>query len=100
MRSNRPVRDSLKEEVESLLAASGVFDIDHYGWRDDGDVDQEFVGYAMWIQNPPYEHDFESWQRDTRPSRSPSAAEQRLIELGNDFFGLMKASRHFVGLAL
>ena len=47
-----------------------------------------------------YDHDFDSWQRNTRPSRAPTDVEQRLMELGHDFFGLMKTARHFVGFAL
>jgi hypothetical protein len=35
-----------------------------------------------------------------RPARLPTEAEQQLIELGHDFFGLMKTARHFIGHAL
>jgi len=34
------------------------------------------------------------------PDRAPTEVEQQLMELGHDFFGLMKATRHFIGHAL
>jgi hypothetical protein len=90
----------LRKTIEELLCSRGVFDVDDFGWLNADDVDPEFVGYAMWALSPPYDHDFESWQNDTPPSRAPTEAEQRLMELGHDFFGLMKTARHFIGHAL
>jgi hypothetical protein len=90
----------LKKDAEVLLRARGVFDVDHYGWLNLEEIDPEFVGYVMWVQNPPYDHDFMGWQDDIPPKRAPTAQEQRLMELGSDFFGLMKTSRHFVGQML
>jgi hypothetical protein len=92
--------DSLRRAASERLQARGVFDIDAYGWMNEDDVDPDFVGYAMWTTSPPYDHDFEAWQNDTPPGRPPTAVEQRLMELGHDFFGLMKTARHFVGFAL
>ena len=54
----------------------------------------------MWALSPPYDHDFEAFQNNTPPSRAPTRAEQQLMELGHDFFGLMKTARYFIGLAL
>jgi hypothetical protein len=92
--------DALSKETEELLNSRGVFDVDHFGWLNADDVDPEFVGYAMWALSSPYDHDFESWQNDTPPRRAPTEDEQRLMELGHDFFGLMKTARHFIGHAL
>jgi hypothetical protein len=92
--------DALGKKTEELLHSRGVFDVDAYGWLNENDVDPEFVGYAMWALSSPYDHDFESWQNDTPPSRAPTETEQRQMELGHDFFGLMKTARHFIGYAL
>ncbi len=90
----------LRKTIEELLWSRCVFDVDAYGWLNENDVDPEFVGYAMWALSSPYNHDFQSWQNDTPPSRAPTETEQRQMELGHDFFGLMKTARHFIGHAL
>jgi len=92
--------DAVRNRIEELLRSRGVFDVDAFGWLNENGVDPEFVGYAMWTLDPPYDHDLTSWQDNTPPSRAPTKAEQRLMELGHDFFGLMKATRHFIGYAL
>src|SRR5882762_3316216 len=92
--------EALRETVEKLLCSRRLFDIDTFGWLNENDEDPEYIGYVMWALSAPYEHDFESWQNKTPPNREPTEAEQRLMELGHDFFGLMKTARHFIGLAL
>jgi len=92
--------DVLRNATEELLCSRGVLDVDTYGWLNENDEDPEFIGYAMWARNPPYEHDFNGWQNHTPPGRAPTEAEQRLMELGHDFFGLMKTARHFIGHTL
>lgn len=92
--------DVLRKTTEELLRSRGVFDVDAFGWLNEDDVDPEFVGYAMWALSPPYTHDFMGLQNDTPPSRAPTEAEQQLMQLGHDFFGLMKTARYFIGHAL
>jgi hypothetical protein len=92
--------DVLRKTTEKLLHSRGVFDVDAFGWLNEDDVDPEFVGYAMWALSPPYDHDFAGWQNNTPPCRAPTTAERQLMELGHDFFGLMKTARHFIGHAL
>jgi hypothetical protein len=92
--------DALRKNTEELLCGRGVFDVDAFGWLNENEVDPEFVGYAMWALSPPYDHHFVNWEDDTLPSRAPTEVEQRLMELGHDFFGLMKTARHFIGHAL
>jgi len=92
--------DSLRETTEGLLRGRGVFDIDAFGWLNEDDVDPEFVGYAMWALSPPYDHTAWDWWDDVPPDRAPTVAEQHLMELGHDFFGLMKMARYFIGYAL
>jgi hypothetical protein len=92
--------EALRKVIDELLCSRGVFDVDNFGWLNEDDVDPEFVGYAMWTMSPPYDHHLMKWDEDTLPSRAPTEAEQRLMELGHDFFGLMKTARHFIGHAL
>jgi hypothetical protein len=92
--------NALNKTTEELLCNRRVFDVDSFGWLNEEDEDPEYIGYVMWALSPPYEHDFESWQNKTPPNREPTEAGQRLMELGHDFFGLMKTARHFIGLAL
>lgn len=87
-------------DAEALLRVRRVFDIDHYGWLDEDDHDPEFVGYAMWTLNAPYEHDFIAWQDNRPPLRAATDQERTLMTWDHDFFGLMKTARHFIGQAL
>jgi|GEM_PF-1367854 len=92
--------DALKKEAEGLLRARAVFDIDHYGWLNEDDMDPDFAGYAMWVEHPPYDHDVMGWQFNIPPKTAPTTQQQALMEYGSDFFGLMKTARHFIGQAL
>jgi len=92
--------DVLRKTTDELLRSRGVFDVDAFGWLNEDDVDPEFVGYAMWMLSPPYDYDDEGWQNDTPPNKAPTEAEQQLMQLGHDFFGLMKTARYFIGHAL
>jgi len=91
--------DALRKETEELLHSRGVFDVDHFGWLSQDEVDPEYVGYAMWDLTPPYDHHLMR-SSDEPPSRAATEAQQRLMELGHDFFGLMKTARHFIGHVL
>jgi hypothetical protein len=84
--------DALRSALEEQLEANGVYDASHYRWLNEDDVDPEFAGYAMWVLTPPYDYDFGAWHEDVPPNRAPTAAEQRLMELGHDFFGLEDAN--------
>jgi hypothetical protein len=90
----------LRNTTEELLRNRAVFDVNSFGWLNENDADPEFIGYVMWILDPPYDHDMDAWQNRTPPGRAPTNAEQKLMELGHDFFGLMKTARHFIGHAL
>lgn len=90
----------LRKMTEKLLRSREVFDIDAFGWLNENDVDPEFIGYVMWTQSPPCDFDFTARQNNKPPGRAPTESDQKLMELGHDFFGLMKTARHFIGLAL
>ncbi len=90
----------LERDAEVALDARGVHRAENYGWQNEFETDPEDLGYAMWWEDPPYEHDLQAWQDRTKPYREPTEREQRLMELGADFFGFMKAVRYSIGLAL
>ncbi|HEY2094468.1 MAG TPA: hypothetical protein VGJ81_21595 [Thermoanaerobaculia bacterium] len=92
--------ESFAKAACELLDSRGVRDIDGYGWLNLEEMDPDFSGYVMWVQVPPYDHDFMNWQRNIPPERAPTKEEQALMELGHDFFGFMKTARHFIGHAL
>jgi hypothetical protein len=91
---------AVKEAADELLRARGVLDIDSYGWLNLDDMDPDFQGYVMWVQQPPYDHEVMNWQHNIPPKRAPTQQEQSLMEFGHDFFGLMNTSRHHIGQAL
>lgn len=91
--------EALRKAIEELLDSRGVFDVDAFGWLNEDDVDPEYVGYAMWALSPPFDHHLMR-ASDEPPSLVATEAQQRLMELGHDFFGLMKTARHFIGHAL
>jgi len=99
-RPMRPDPQAVPADARELLHARGVYDIDHHGWINEEEIDPEFAGYVMWLQDPPYEYDVMGWQYNTPPTTAPTEKQQRLMELGSDFFGLMKTARHFIGHAL
>lgn len=73
--------EALRTAIVEQLDRRNVFDIDAYGWLNEDEVDPGFPGYAMWTTSPPYDHDFEAWQRNTPPRQAPTAVEQRSMEI-------------------
>lgn len=91
---------AVHEAAQKILQARDVWDIDSYGWLTMEEMDAEHLGYVMWVQQPPYDHDVMGWQSNIPPTQPPTAQQQTLMELGHDFFGLMKTARHSIGSAL
>jgi hypothetical protein len=91
---------ALSEAIEDALIAERIFDVDGYGWMNADEHDADFVGYAMWATSPPFETDFESAFAGKPPRWAATQREQRLVELGTDFEGLMKAARYAIGSVL
>jgi hypothetical protein len=92
--------NALHAAADELLEQRGVLDIDRYGWLDMEDLDPDYLGYVMWVQVPPYDHDVMHWQHNIPPTVAPTAQEQALMEHGDDFFGFMKAARYLIGQTL
>ena len=95
-----PELQAVKDAAEVRLQQRGLWDIDSYGWLTMDEMDPDFLGYVMWVQVPPYDHDIMNMQHNLPQRRAPTAQQQALMELGHDFFGLMKTSRHLIGHAL
>jgi hypothetical protein len=92
--------DDFDLEMRDRLWELGVYNVDAYGWKNADEVDPDYVGYAMWTLDAPYEHASVERQGGHAPERRASAEQQRLIELGEDLHGVMKSARHEIGLAL
>jgi len=78
---------ALVRAVEALLDVRQVRDIDYLGWLNQNDPNPEYVGYAMWTIDPPWD------LIDRLNGPAPSDEQRRLTELGEEFIGLMKMSR-------
>lgn len=76
--SREKLIEYLDEELRQSLNARGLFEIDHYGWLDDGELDPEYCGHAMWQEKPP--------------------ELKKLLVLGEEFTNLMRSARHSLGL--
>jgi hypothetical protein len=75
-----PIEPSeLSASIEPLLTDARIWDIDSYGWSGPDEIDDDFVGYAMWVLNPPYDE----WAEDALP---PTKKQQRLLEARNRFY--------------
>ena len=90
----------LSQHIEELLGEAKIFDVGSYGWSNEDEVDPDFIGYAMWMTDPPFEHDFLAWQAGNVPMQVATPKEQRLLELGADFIGLLQAARFAIGSML
>lgn len=90
----------LDKEVKNLLISQDIFDIGSYGWQSEDTEDPNYIGHAMWQVDPPLETDWDYLYGDCPPRRNPSENEKLLVVVGNDFEGLMRASRLSIGLCL
>lgn len=90
---------AVESAVESALLDFEVYDIGSYGWLNESDADPDMLGHAIWqTEQPTVDHRviFE----DLPVQRRPADTEKHVLALGEDFCGLMKASRLSLGLAL
>lgn len=90
---------ALEREVNSVLDDARVYDITSYGWLNQNDPDPNFIGHAMWqTDGPSIDHDALFGEQPV--CRRPSEIEKVILTAGDDFTGLMQASRLSIGLAL
>ena len=90
----------LDEEANNLLLSQDVYDIDTYGWQSEDTEDPKLIGHAMWQINPPVETEWEYLSGSGPVRHRPTEKEKLLTVAGNDFEGLMRASRLSIGLCL
>jgi hypothetical protein len=91
--------NAIKREVKAALAEASIFDIGSYGWLNHNDPDPEFIGHAMWQTDGPSIDDAALFGERAVRSR-PKDIEREILTSGEDFWGLMEASRLSIGLAL
>jgi hypothetical protein len=90
---------ALDREVRSALNDAQIYDIASYGWFNENDPDPNFIGHAMWdTDQPSINHDALFGEHPVR--QRPSEVEKVILTAGQDFTGLMQASRLSIGLAL
>jgi hypothetical protein len=90
---------ALDREVRSVLNDAQIYDIASYGWLNENDPDPNFIGYAMWDTDQP-SIDHNALFGEQAVGRRPSEIEKIILTVGQDFTGLMQASRLSIGLAL
>jgi len=90
---------ALEREVESVLDEAKIWDIDNLGWLNEHDPDPKLIGYAMWPNDQP-SIDYNALFGERPVRRRPDDVEKEILTAGEDFCGLMQASRLSIGLAL
>lgn len=90
----------LDQEANDIPLENQIYDIGNYGWQSEDTEDPDYIGHAMWQISPPIETEWE-YLMGTGPTRHrPTEKEKLLTVAGNDFEGLMRASRMSIGLSL
>jgi len=89
-----------REELTRLLHEHRVYDVGAYGWLNENDVDDEYIGHAMWQLDPPFEPDWDALFTERVPSSRPSELAEELTVAGHDFTTLLQLSRLSSGLLL
>jgi hypothetical protein len=88
----------LENRVQAALNKASVFSIGSFGWLNENDPDPDFIGHAMWqVDAPPVDRFIID---DSQNQKIPSELEKEIYITGEDFWGLMEASRLSIGLAL
>ena len=90
---------ALDREVTSALNDAQIYDIASYGWSNESDPNPNFIGYAMWDMDRP-SIDLDALFAEQAVGRRPSEIEKIILTTGQDFTGLMQASRLSIVLAL
>lgn len=90
---------ALEREVEAALIAAKIYKVDSYGWLNENDPDPEYIGHAMWQTDQPYIN-YSALFGDEPVVRRPDEIEKQILTTGEDFCGLMEASRLSIGLVL
>lgn len=93
------IHEALKREVQAALNDAAIYEMGSYGWLNENEADPEFIGHAMWqVDAPPLDHSALFGEGPVQ--RRPKDIEKEILTSGEDFEGLMAASRLSIGLAL
>ena len=98
--TNDKLVEYLDSEATDLLLSHEVYDIGNYGWQSEDTEDPEYIGHAMWQINPPVETEWDYIFNSGAVRHRPTEKQKLLTVAGNDFEGLMRASRMSIGLCL
>jgi len=90
---------AVKREVQAALKAGSIHSIGSYGWLNENDADPDFIGHAMWQTDGP-SIDEAALFGESPVRRRPEDIEKEILTSGEDFWGLMEASRLSMGLGL
>ncbi len=77
--SREKLVEYLDEEMRQFFNERGLYELNQYGWLSDGEQDPEYLGHALWQENPP--------------------ELKKLVGLGDEFTNLMRSARHSLGFA-
>lgn len=91
--------EAFLNELDSALLAEKVFDISSYGWLNADDTDPDFIGHAMWQIDQP-SIDYKALMGESPVQSRPNELDKEILTAGEDFCGLMQASRISIGMAL
>jgi hypothetical protein len=90
---------AIESEVKLVLRDAQIYDIYSYGWINENDADPDMLGHAMWQVDQP-ELDHNAIFGESPVHRRPAEVEKHIMTIGEDFCGLVEASRLSIGLAL
>jgi hypothetical protein len=97
------IEQTLKDIESTALVeanAAGIYEIGAYGWLNENDVDDEYVGHAMWQLEPPLSHALDDPFGERPVQMRPTEADKDSLVAGEDFCGMMRLARMSIALAL
>lgn len=94
------IEQTLKDIESAALNAAGIHDIGTYGWLNENDVDDEFVGHAMWQLEPALSHALDDPFGERPVHVRPTEKEKDALVAGEDFCGMMQLAGKSIALAL
>jgi len=98
-RKKSTLPEAFENAVEIALNEASIYDIGSYGWVNENDEDTDLIGHAMWQTNQP-SFDHNALFREAPVHRRPKEIEKEILVAGEDFCGLMQASRISIGLMI
>jgi len=90
---------ALERLVRSALDDASIHDVEWYAWLNETDADPRFIGHAMWQTDQPH-IDYNALFGESPVRERPPDLEKQILTIGEDFCGIMSASRLSIGLAL